>query len=186
MRLNFAISPETRRKFDIALAVVLACGFVPAAVLIIRLACIYPWLRDIPNMQIIISVYRGTGVMLAVLVMFGLNVLAWDKAHLNYAELFHMKSRRQHTKPLRLTQVRLCHRRTCMRWFHFPLQAALGLFCVWGWSLYFCVAGIRENVTLFGIPSWVHPFAWFVTCVVVLLLPMDILGRNGRFWILGM
>jgi hypothetical protein len=114
----------------------------------------------------IISLYRGSGILFLTMLYFAINVFVWERAQLNYTPLLQMKS----TSP-----------RKSLRIF---LSAAV-LLSVWGCSLYLCVAGATLGVSLFGIPYWVHGAALFVGLILFLALPFDVLGRSGRFWLLG-
>lgn len=54
----------------------------------------------------------------------------------------------------------------------------------WAWSLYLCIAGVREGLVLLGIPYWVYPLVFFAAAFIMLLQPFAVCGAAGRSWML--
>eukprot|EP00698_Gefionella_okellyi_P013236 TRINITY_DN3614_c0_g1_i2.p1 TRINITY_DN3614_c0_g1~~TRINITY_DN3614_c0_g1_i2.p1 ORF type:complete len:717 (+),score=122.65 TRINITY_DN3614_c0_g1_i2:57-2207(+) len=136
---------------------------IPGLLMIIGSIVANPTFENLLDTQAIISVYRGSGLFILFIFLFGANVGGWVKARINHVFIFELDPR----SPRTAVQLYI---------------AASFLLLLWTWSLYAYLLGTRSGVILIGIPPWAYPLAFVCVIAGLVFLPLPICGRDIRYW----
>eukprot|EP00698_Gefionella_okellyi_P013121 TRINITY_DN3575_c0_g1_i1.p1 TRINITY_DN3575_c0_g1~~TRINITY_DN3575_c0_g1_i1.p1 ORF type:complete len:851 (-),score=176.14 TRINITY_DN3575_c0_g1_i1:66-2618(-) len=137
---------------------------LPALWNIIRMAIAHPNWDGLPDSQLVLSAYRGMGLIVLMFVYFALNEWGWSAMHINYVFIFEMDPGADRS-PLQL------------------LEGAAMLMLVWATSLFAMLAIVHEGAWVVGIPAWAWPLIMVLVALAYLINPLNVFQREARFWL---